>query len=111
MPVPYRCKDHEKAGKKTKVITKYKVTDVAVHDSRELKNLVEEGKDERIYADSAYTGKEVQGCIPEGAQNRIHEKEHRDHPLSTRQEREKKKKSHIWVRYVYLRSMKLCDSI
>jgi IS5 family transposase len=59
---------------------------------------VEEGKDKRIYTDSAYTGKEVQECIPEGAQNRIHEIGHRDHPLSKSQERENKKKSHIRVR-------------
>jgi IS5 family transposase len=96
--VHYGYKDHVKVDKKTKVITKYTVTDAAVHDSQELKNLVEGEKDKRIYADSAYTGEEVQECIPEGAQNRIHEKGHRDHPLSKSQERENKKKSHIRVR-------------
>jgi IS5 family transposase len=43
--VHYGYKDHVKADKKTKVITKYTVTDAAAHDSQELKNLVEEGKD------------------------------------------------------------------
>jgi IS5 family transposase len=96
--VHYGYKNHVKVDKKTKVITKYRVTDAAVHDSQGLKNLVEGGKDKRIYADSANTGEEVQGCIPEGAQNRIHEKGRRDHPLNKSQERENKKKSHIRVR-------------
>jgi IS5 family transposase len=100
--VHYGYKDHVKADKKTKVIIKYTVTDAAVHDSQELKNLVEAGKDKRIYADSAYTGEEVQECIPEEAQNRIHEKGHRDHPLSKGQERENKKKSHIRVRVEHI---------
>jgi IS5 family transposase len=96
--VHYGYKDHVKVDKKTKVITKYTVTDAAVHDSQELKNLVEKGKDKRIYADSAYTGEEVQECIPEGVKNRIHEKGYRDHPLNKTQEWENKKKSHIRVR-------------
>jgi IS5 family transposase len=60
--VNYGYKDHIKADKKTKMITRYTVMDAAVHGSQELKNLVE-GKDKRIYAGGAYTGEEVQGCI------------------------------------------------
>jgi IS5 family transposase len=87
----YGYKDHIKADKKTKLITKYTATDASVHDSQELKNLVEADKDKRIYADSAYTGEEVQECIPEDAQNRIHEKGYRNQPLSKGQARPSEK--------------------
>jgi IS5 family transposase len=91
-------KDHVKVDKKSKIITKQGVTSAEVHDSQELKNLVEEGKDKRIYADSGYVGEEVQACIPEGVKNRIHEKGKRNKPLTKKQERENKAKSHIRVR-------------
>jgi IS5 family transposase len=49
-------------GTNHKLITRYTVTDAAVHDSQELKILVKPGKDKRIYADSSYTG-EGRICI------------------------------------------------
>jgi IS5 family transposase len=58
--VHYGYKNHVKADKKHKIITKQRVTGAEVHDSQELKNLVEEGKDKIIYADAAYVGEEVQ---------------------------------------------------
>jgi IS5 family transposase len=94
----YGYKDHVKADKKSKMIINYTVTDAAVHDSQELKNLIEADKDKIIYADSAYTGEEVQECIPENTKNRIHEKGYRNRPLSKKQKEENKKKSHIRVR-------------
>ena len=60
----YGYKNHIKIDKKSKIITKYRVTSAEVHDSRELKNLIEKKKDRRLYGDSAYTGEEVQKCIP-----------------------------------------------
>ena len=68
----YGYKNHIKTDKKSKIITRYRVTGAEVHDSRELKNLVEKKKDKRLYGDSAYTGEEVQKCIPEQVLNRIH---------------------------------------
>jgi hypothetical protein len=56
------------------IITEYEVTSAEVHDSRELENLIDGNKDKIIYGDSAYTGEEVQKCIPENVKNRIHEK-------------------------------------
>jgi IS5 family transposase len=38
--------------KKHAIITKQKVASAEVHDSQELKNLVEAGKDKIIYADA-----------------------------------------------------------
>jgi len=90
-------KDHIKIDKKSKIITKYEVSSAEVHDSQELENLVDE-KDKRIYGDSAYTGEEVQSCIPKTTKNRIHEKGYRDHPLTKTQERNNTEKSRIRVR-------------
>jgi IS5 family transposase len=94
----YGYKNHVKIDKKTKIITKYRTTSAQVHDSRELKNLIEEGKDKRLYGDSAYTGEGVQNCIPEMMLNRIHEKGCRNHPLTKTQERNNTAKSRIRAR-------------
>ena len=96
--VHYGYKNHIKIDKKSKIIAVYKVTGAEVHDSQELKNLIEEKKDKRIYGDSAYTGQEVQKCIPENVKNRIHEKGYRNRPLTKTQERNNAAKSRIRVR-------------
>src|SRR5215469_4989111 len=85
--VHYGYKDHIKMDKKSTIITTYEVTSAEVHDSQELENLIEPEKDRRIYGDSAYTGEEVQSCIPEKVQNRIHEKGYRNNALTKTQER------------------------
>jgi len=98
----YGYKNHVKADKKSKIITKYEVTGAEVHDSQELKNLIEPEKDRRIYGDSAYTGEEVQRCIPAEVQNRIHEKGYRGHPLTKTQERKNTAKSRIRARVEHI---------
>jgi IS5 family transposase len=103
--VHYGYKNHVKVDKKNKIITKQSVTSAEVHDSQELKNLVEDGKDKIIYADAGYVGEEVQECIPEGVKNRIHEKGKRNKPLTKGQERENKAKSHIRVRVEHVFGM------
>jgi IS5 family transposase len=94
----YGYKNHIKIDKKSKIITRYRTTSAEVHDSQELKNLIEVEKDKRIYGDSAYTGEEVQSCIPETIKNRIHEKGYRDHPLTKTQKRNNTAKSRIRAR-------------
>ena len=91
-------KNHIKIDKKSKIITKYRTTSAEVHDSQELKNLVEKKKDKRLYGDSAYTGEEVQSCIPKTVKNRIHEKGYRGHPLTETQKRNNTAKSRIRAR-------------
>jgi IS5 family transposase len=103
--VHYGYKNHVKADKKHKIITKYRVSSAEVHDSQELKNLIDRKKDKRIYADSAYTGEEVQRCIPKKVRNRIHEKGARNRPLTKTQERNNKAKSHIRVRVEHIFGM------
>jgi IS5 family transposase len=82
---------------KSKIITNYQTTSWEVHDSQELKELVDK-KDRRIYADSAYTGEAVRRCLPKGAKNRIHEKGYRGRPLTGRQKRNNTAKSRIRAR-------------
>jgi len=94
----YGYKNHIKIDKKSKIITTYEVSSAEVHDSQELKNLIEADKDRRIDGDSAYTGEEVQQCIAENVQNRIHEKGYRNRPLTKTQERNNKAKSRIRAR-------------
>lgn len=94
----YGYKDHIKIDKKSKIITEYRVTSAEVHDSQELKNLIDVKKDRRIYGDGAYTGDEVQKCIPRKIKNRIHEKGYRNRPLTKTQERNNKAKSRIRAR-------------
>jgi IS5 family transposase len=94
----YGYKNHIKIDKKSKIIIKYRTTSAEVHDSQELKNLIEQEKDKRIYGDSAYTGDEVQSCIPETVKNLIHEKGYRERPLTETQKRNNTAKSRIRVR-------------
>jgi IS5 family transposase len=94
----YGYKNHIKIDKKSKIITKFQTTSAEVHDSQELENLIEPNKDKKIYGDSAYTGEEVQSCIPENVKNRIHEKGYRNHPLTKTQIRNNTEKSKIRAR-------------
>ena len=91
-------KDHVKIDKKSKIITKYRVTSASVHDSQEFDNLIDKKKDKCLYGDSAYTGKEMQKCIPAHTKNRIHEKGYRNKPLTKAQERNNTAKSKIRAR-------------
>jgi IS5 family transposase len=94
----YGYKDHVKTDKKSKIITDYEVTSAEVHDSQELENLIDGTKDKIIYGDSAYTGEEVQSCIPDNVKNRIHEKGYRNKPLTKTQIKNNKAKSKIRAR-------------
>jgi len=94
----YGYKNHVNVDKKSKIITKYRVTSAEVHDSKELKNLINKKKDKRLYGDSAYTGEEVQKCIPKKTLNRIHEKGYRNRPLTKTQKRNNAAKSKIRAR-------------
>jgi IS5 family transposase len=93
----YGYKDHVKIDKKSKIITDFNATSAEVHDSKELKNLVDK-KDKVIYGDSAYTGEEVQKCINKKTKNRIHEKGYRNRPLTKTQIRNNTAKSKIRAR-------------
>ena len=68
-------KNHVKCNANSKLIEKYSVSDASVHDSREIEGLIDEEKDGRLHADSAYRSQEMDRYLQEkGIQNRIHEK-------------------------------------
>jgi transposase, IS5 family len=93
-------KDHVKVDKVSKVITSYDVTDASVHDSRVLPKLANK-RDEHheVFADSAYEGKKIERVLEKRkARNRIHEKGHRNHPLTAKQKENNRKKSTIRAR-------------
>ena len=94
----YGYKDHIKIDKKSKIITKYRVTSASVHDSQELKNLIDRKKDKRLYGDGAYAGKKYQKFIPKHIKIRIHEKGYSGNPVTKTQERNNTAKSHIRAR-------------
>ncbi len=96
----YGYKDHVKVDKDSKLIVEFSVTDAAVHDSREIVNLIDE-KDTEMYADSAYVGEELHSKIFEKNPDlklRIHEKGYRSRPLTEEQKELNRKKSKIRAR-------------
>ena len=100
--VHYGYKNHVKADRTTKLIEDYEVTDASVHDSQVVENLVEIG-DGILHADSAYTGEAIETILEEhGVKGEICEKGYRNHPLTTAQKRQNRKKSKIRVRVEHI---------
>lgn len=93
----YGYKDHTKVDADSKIITDYAVTNAAVHDSNEFVDFIND-KDKVVYADSAYTGREIAEKLPENVENSIHEKGYRNHPLTDEQKESNRKKSKIRAR-------------
>ncbi|QEK04260.1 IS5 family transposase [Treponema phagedenis] len=94
----YGYKDHIKIDKKSKLILKATVTAANVHDSRELKNLVER-EDKSLYADSAYIGEEIERILKtKGIEGQICERGARGKPLTKKQKIGNRKKSKIRAR-------------
>lgn len=88
----YGYKDHIKVDKKSKLILKASVTAANVHDSKELKNLVEK-EDERLYADSAYIGEEIERILKmKGIEGQICERGARGRALTKKQKVSNRKK-------------------
>lgn len=60
----YGYKDHTKVDVKSKLITKYVVTDASVHDSVTFLDLIDEkDKYQELYADSAYVGEDIANTL------------------------------------------------
>jgi len=98
----YGYKNHIKADKDSKLIVRYAVTSVEVHDSHVVQDLVEKDKDQVLYADSAYKGKEIEHCLGDEIENKICEKGYRNKPLTERQKRQNTKKSKIRARIEHI---------
>jgi len=99
----YGYKNHIKIENESKFIEDFTVTDASVHDSQELANLIDEEKDESMYADSAYSGEPIAEVLAEkGIDNQIHEKGYRSNPLSKKQIKSNTKKSRIRARVEHI---------
>jgi IS5 family transposase len=96
----YGYKDHVKVDEKSKLIIGYEVTDASVHDSQPLKDLLnKKDKGQPLYADSAYTGEEQEKVIEKaGMINKVHEKGHKNKPLTKRQMKSNRRKSKFRAR-------------
>jgi len=91
----YGYKNHIKADTKTKLIEGYVVTDASVHDSQVIKELLtEKDKGQPLYADSAYGGEEQEKVYKEKeVVGQVHEKGHRNKPLTEKQKADNREKS------------------
>lgn len=100
----YGYKDHIKVDGKSKLIDSYTVTDASVHDSQETENLLEEqDKGQELHADSAYSGQPVKEIVENyKMKNHIHEKGHRNNPLTEEQKQSNHLKSKTRVRVEHI---------
>jgi len=100
----YGYKNHVKTDSKSKIITKYTVTSANVHDSQELKNLIDKNDENKpLHADSAYKSEKNDKLIRNRKIiNKIHEKGFRNNPLSGRQIPANKMKSKTRVRIEHI---------
>lgn len=86
-------------GNKTinEIASAYEITtsSASLHDSQALEEIVDQ-HDKRLFADSAYTGKTIQGYLNfKNVQNFVHEKGYRNTPLTLKQEESNTLKSKI----------------
>ncbi len=89
----YGYKNHAKVDAKSKLVTKWKVTNASVHDSQALDDLLDEqDKGEPLYADSAYVGQEDTLNKYE-LEDQICEKGVRNKPLTDEQRASNRQKS------------------
>ena len=96
----YGYKDHVKVDRDSKMIVDFSVTDASVHDSQAIVDLIGH-KDNELYADSAYAGKDLHEEIRSKSPNitlKIHDKAYRSKPLTEIQRASNKEKSRVRAR-------------
>ena len=98
----YGYKDHIKADAKSKLITKYEVTDASVHDSQVLEQILGPADaDKPLYADSAYADQD-EIIKSSQVESRIHEKGYRNNPLTDAQKAANREKSKVRARVEHI---------
>ncbi len=100
----YGYKNHINADVKYKIIRRYKITSANIHDSQEIRNIIDDNCNNReIYADSAYHSAEDDKWLHDaGYTSNIHQRGYRGHPLSDEQKAENTEKSRIRVRVEHI---------
>jgi IS5 family transposase len=97
-------KNHVKADEKSKIITKYVITDASVHDSQALADLLDEtDANQDLYADSAYTGVKQEETIAAAKMtNQVCEKGYKNAPLTDKQKEDNTGKSRFRSRVEHI---------
>jgi len=98
-------KNHVKCDEKSKLITGYTVTDASVHDSQTTLSLLnKEDENQPFYADSAYTGEDLENKLvaEKKVVPNIIEKGYRNKPLTDQQKDDNKEKSKVRVRVEHI---------
>lgn len=100
----YGYKNHIKADAGSKLIDDYTMTTANVHDSQGLEQLLDKkDKGQPLYADSAYSGEDLEGMISKTEMiNRINEKGYRNNPLTKKQKESNRKKSKVRARVEHI---------
>jgi len=98
--VYYGYKNHLNVDEASKLIRDYTVTDASVHDSVVMEDILDLTiTDRAVYADSAYRSEvREEAFAAAGVESRIHERQHRNAPLSDEQKATNREKSRIRVR-------------
>lgn len=96
----YGYKNHIKICRKSKLISRYKVTDASVHDSQAVEDLLDKSDSHHdFFGDSAYSGEQIAILLKKKKiRNRIHEKGYSNTPLTEAQLESNRKKSKIRAR-------------
>jgi IS5 family transposase len=96
----YGYKNHLNVDEQSKLIRDYTITDASVHDSVVMEDILDlTVTDREVYADSAYrSGAREEAFAAAGIQSRIHERQHRNAPLSDEQKAANREKSRVRVR-------------
>jgi IS5 family transposase len=96
----YGYKDHVKVDTDSKLIKRYEVSNASVHDSQVVVPLLEKtDADTDLHADSAYRSAEIEQTLKKRrVRSKIHEKAHRNQPLTKAQMRSNRAKSRIRAR-------------
>jgi len=93
-------KNHVNADARHKLIRTYEVSDASVHDSQRFDSLLNRANtSSEVYADSAYCSADAERKLKaRGFRSRVHERSHRNRPLTQAQIDANRRKSRIRVR-------------
>jgi IS5 family transposase len=98
----YGYKDHIASDQKTKLITKYEVTPASTHDSKVMRDLIDEN-DNILYADSAYKSEDIEKYLKEkNVKSKVIKRAYRNKPLTDIEYKENHKHSKTRVRVEHI---------
>ena len=97
--VHFGYKDHTTVDNAHKLIREYEVTSAEVHDSNVFEEILADNTSRDVWADSAYRSEEHELALEVmGYRSHVHKKGKTNKPLSERDKKANRRKSHIRVR-------------